>query len=144
MDSLTPEKRSWNMSRIRSKNTRPEQIVAAYLRENHIGYRRNRKDLPGKPDFVLSKYHAVIFVNGCFWHRHPGCKRATTPKSNEEYWNAKFQRTVDRDNKEYEALKKLGWRVFVIWECELGKDAEFKLRELEKEILMEEYLMLGE
>lgn len=126
------------MSRIRSNNTKPEQIVAAYLRENHIGYRRNCKDLPGKPDFVLSKYHAVIFVNGCFWHRHPGCKRATTPKSNEEYWNAKFQRTINRDNEEYEALKNLGWRVFVIWECELGKDAEYRLRELEKEIVMGE------
>lgn len=139
MDCLTTEKRSWNMSRIRSQKTKPEQIVAAYLRVNHIGYRRNWKDLPGKPDFVLSKYHAVIFVNGCFWHRHSGCKRATTPKTNEEYWIAKFQRNVERDAAEYEALKNLGWRVFVIWECQLGTDADFRLNALIKEILMDDY-----
>ena len=136
MDHLTPEKRSWNMSRIRSKKTKPEQIVADYLRQNHIGYRRYQTDLPGKPDFVLSKYRAVIFVNGCFWHRHQGCKRATTPKTNTEYWNAKFQRTVQRDNEEYEALRKLGWRVFIVWECQLGKESEFELRQLLLEILM--------
>ena len=138
MDHISPEHRSWNMSRIRSKKTRPEQLVASYLRENHIGYRRYSKDLPGKPDFVLSKYQAVIFVNGCFWHRHEGCKRGTTPKANAEYWLAKFQRNVERDEAAYQMLKENGWRVFVVWECELGKDAQYKLKELVREIVMDD------
>lgn len=138
MDHISPEHRSWNMSRIRSKKTRPEEIVATYLRANHIGYRRYSKSLPGKPDFVLSKYRAVIFVNGCFWHRHEGCKRATTPKMNAEYWLEKFQKTVERDRKEQEELQSAGWRVFIIWECELGQDAEYNLRELVKSIVMDD------
>ena len=139
MDHITPEHRSWNMSRIRSKKTKPEEIVAAYLREHHIGYRRYSKDLPGKPDFVLSKYRAVIFVNGCFWHRHEGCKRATFPKTNTEYWSAKFQRTVERDKVEQQELENAGWRVFTIWECELGKNAEYNLKELVKSIIMDDF-----
>ena len=123
------------MSHIRSEKTKPEQIVAAYLRKNHMGYRRYSKSLPGKPDFVLTKYHSVIFVNGCFWHRHAGCKRATTPKSNQEYWNAKFQRNIERDKKEYELLNALGWRVFIVWECQLGKDAESHLQKLVNDII---------
>ena len=134
MDHLTPDKRSWNMSRIRSVKTKPEEIVAKYLRENHMGYRRFRKDLPGKPDFVLSKYHAVIFVNGCFWHRHEGCNRATMPKSNTEYWETKFSRNVERDKENYATLQTNGWRVFIVWECELGKDAEDILDNIRKEI----------
>ena len=138
MDHLSPEHRRWNMSRIRSKKTKPEQIVASYLRENHIGYRRYSKDLPGKPDFVLSKYHAVIFVNGCFWHRHKGCKKAAVPKTNTEYWLAKFQKNVERDEAAYHMLKENGWRVFVVWECELRKDAPYKLKELVREILIDD------
>lgn len=138
MDTVSPTKRSWNMSRIRSKRTKPEQIVASYLRDCHLGYRRYSSNLPGKPDFVLTKYHAVIFVNGCFWHGHEGCKRATIPKTNTEWWIAKIQRTKARDEKECELLRSLGWRVFVIWECELGKNAEFRLKELIKDILMED------
>ena len=135
MDHLSPEKRSWNMSRIRSNKTKPEQLVASYLREHHMGYRRSVKDLPGKPDFVLTKYHAVIFVNGCFWHRHEGCKRATTPKTNTEYWNAKFQKNIERDKAAYQELQEKGWRVFVIWECELKKKvAEDRLSRLAEEI----------
>ena len=102
-----------------------------------MGYRRSVKDLPGKPDFVLTKYHAVIFVNGCFWHRHEGCKRATTPKTNTEYWNAKFQKNIERDKAAYQELQENGWRVFVIWECELGKESEINLKELVKRIVME-------
>jgi len=138
MDTITPEHRSWNMSRIRSKKTKPEQIVATYLREWHLGYRRYSSNLPGKPDFVLSKYHAVIFVNGCFWHGHDGCKRANIPKTNTEYWTNKITRNQERDQIEYQILRDLGWRVFVIWECELGKDAGYKLKELVKEILIED------
>lgn len=136
MDTVTPEHRSWMMSRVRSKKTKPEQLVASYLRESHLGYRRYRTSLPGKPDFVLSKYRAVIFVNGCFWHGHPGCKRATIPKTNTEWWIAKFQQNKLRDERNYTLLREMGWRVFVIWECELGNDAEYKLKELVKEILL--------
>ena len=126
------------MSRIRSKKTKPEQLVASYLREHHIGYRRSVKDLPGKPDFVLTKYHAVIFVNGCFWHRHEGCRRATTPKTNTAFWLSKFQATVERDRRQYAELRASGWRIFVIWECELEKDAEFNLKMLLREIQMDD------
>ena len=141
MDTVTPEKRSWNMRRIRSTKTKPEQIVASYLRACGLGYRRYKTDLPGKPDFVLSKYHAAIFVNGCFWHGHEGCKRATIPKTNTEWWVEKIRRTKKRDEIAYNDLLALDWRVFVIWECELGKDANFRLKELIKEILMgDEYL----
>ena len=141
MDTVTPEQRSWNMRRIRSTKTKPEQIVASYLRECGLGYKRYNTDLPGKPDFVLSKYHTVIFVNGCFWHGHEGCKRATIPKTNTEWWVEKIQRTKARDEKAYEDLQALNWRVFVIWECELGKDAKFRLKELVKDILTsDEYL----
>ena len=140
MDHISSEHRSWNMSRIRSEKTKPEQLVASYLRENHMGYRRYSKDLPGKPDFVLSKYHAVIFVNGCFWHRHEGCKKATMPKTNTEYWLAKFQKNVDRDMHDQKLLRELGWRVFVIWECEINKNAEFSLKELIKDIVMDDLL----
>jgi len=141
MDIVSPGKRSWIMSRIRAKKTKPEQIVASYLRSCGLGYRRYVANLPGRPDFVLSKYHAVIFVNGCFWHCHEGCKMGTIPKTNTEWWTAKFQRNKARDERDYGLLRDLGWRVFVIWECELGKDARFRLKEIVKEILMgEEYL----
>jgi DNA mismatch endonuclease (patch repair protein) len=126
MDHLTPEKRSWNMSHIKGKDTKPEMLVRSLLHQ--AGYRftvngpKNKK-LPGKPDIVLPKYKAVIFVHGCFWHRHPGCKGTTTPKTRTEWWLAKFDRNVSNDRKNQEALKEMGWNVIVIWECEL-KDAE--------------------
>jgi DNA mismatch endonuclease (patch repair protein) len=126
MDHLTPEKRSWNMSRIKGKDTKPELLVRSLLHQ--AGYRftvngpKNKK-LPGKPDIVLPKYKTVIFVHGCFWHRHPGCKGTTTPKTRTEWWLAKFDRNVSNDRKNQEALKEMGWNVIVIWECEL-KDAE--------------------
>jgi len=118
MDSLTPEKRSWNMSRIRSKNTKPEIIVRSLL--HHMGYRFriHRRDLPGTPDIVLPKYNAVIFVHGCFWHRHPGCPYAYTPKSRVEFWEKKFSDAVRRDKQALHELKELGWKVLVVWECE--------------------------
>ena len=118
MDSLTPEKRSWNMSRIRSKNTKPEMVVRSLL--HHMGYRFriHRRDLPGTPDIVLPKYNAVIFVHGCFWHRHPGCPYAYTPKSRVEFWEKKFSDAVRRDKQALHELKELGWKVLVVWECE--------------------------
>ena len=116
MDVHTPEQRSFNMSRIQGKNTHPEMIVRHWLWANGYRYRLHRKDLPGKPDIVLPKYHAVIFVHGCFWHRH-GCKATTIPANNTESWCKKFNENVARDIVHIEALQNSGWRVAVIWEC---------------------------
>ena len=122
VDKISKLHRSWVMSRVRGRNTKPERIVRSLL--HRLGYRftvngpKNRQ-LPGKPDIVLPKYRAVLFVHGCFWHRHPGCKSATTPKSNTDYWNAKFKRNVERDKANAIALRDAGWRVIVFWECEL-------------------------
>jgi len=118
-DHLTKKKRSWNMSRIKSKDTKPELIVRSLL--HHLGYRfrLHSKKLPGKPDIVLAKYKTVIFVHGCFWHRHKDCPRATTPKSNQEYWKAKFERNVQRFEEVSKQIQAMGWHVMVIWECEL-------------------------
>lgn len=118
-DHLTPDKRSWNMSRIRSKNTKPEKFVRSLLHSMGYRFRIHRKDLPGKPDIVLPKYKTVIFVHGCFWHQHPRCKRATMPKSNQDYWIPKIQRNIERDKENQRFLKEAGWKVVVIWECEV-------------------------
>jgi len=117
-DHLSKNKRSWNMSRIKSKDTKPEIRVRSILHAMGYRFRLHRNDLPGKPDIVLPKYRTVIFVNGCFWHRHRGCKRCTTPTSNQEYWDKKFQRNVAKDKKHKSKLRKKGWKVAVIWECE--------------------------
>jgi DNA mismatch endonuclease (patch repair protein) len=121
MDSLTPEERSALMSKIRGKNTNPERIVRAMLHRAGYRFSLHRKDLPGKPDIVLRKYKSVVFVHGCFWHRHKNCKIASMPKSNVAFWQAKFDRNVANDQKHRRALKKLGWNVIVVWECELKK-----------------------
>ena len=123
-DHLSPEKRSWNMSRIHGSNTSIEQKVRKYLYSKGFRYRKNVPTLPGKPDIVLSKYNAVIFVHGCFWHRHPGCKDTTTPKSRTEYWKEKFARNVANDKKHEEALHEMGWSVYTVWECEVNKHLE--------------------
>lgn len=119
-DHLTKAKRSWNMSRIRSKNTKPEQIVRSLL--HRMGYRfcLYRKDLPGKPDIVLPKYKTVVFVHGCFWHRHKGCKRCTTPSTNQQYWLNKFKRNQAKDKLTLQQLKYIGWKTIIIWECEVN------------------------
>lgn len=119
-DNHTKEVRSMNMSHIRSENTKPEEIVRKYLFSKGMRYRKNVKSLPGCPDIVLPKYKTVVFVNGCFWHKHD-CGRFVWPKSNQEYWKNKIQRNVERDAVSYAELTKLGWRVIVIWECELKK-----------------------
>ena len=120
-DHLSEEKRSWNMSHIRSKDTTPEVLVRKYLFSKGFRYRKNVTTLPGKPDIVLPKYHTIIFVHGCFWHCQPGCKRANIPKSKEEYQIPKLQRNVNNDEKHYKDLTALGWKIVVIWECELKK-----------------------
>lgn len=118
MDIISEEKRSWNMSRIRGKNTKPEIIVRSMLHKMGYRFRIHRKDLPGKPDIVLPKYNTVIFVHGCFWHRHKGCKYAYTPKTRVKFWEDKFAGTVKRDKQHLVQLKQNGWKVFIIWECE--------------------------
>ena len=118
-DTISKERRSWNMSRIRGKDTRPELIVRSTLHRMGYRFRLHRKDLPGKPDIILPKYRTVIFVHGCYWHRHKNCKLAYTPKSRTEFWRTKFQGTMERDKRNQLELKKLGWKVVVIWECEI-------------------------
>ena len=124
VDHLSKEKRSWNMSRILSKNTKPETIVRSTLHRMGFRFRIGVKELPGRPDIVLSKYNTIIFVHGCFWHRHKGCKRCTTPSSNPAYWFNKFQKNVQRDKLVVKELQEIGWRVIIIWECEVKGDIE--------------------
>lgn len=126
MDHLTPEKRSWNMSLVKSKDTAPEIRVRSVLHRAGYRFRLHVKTLPGNPDIVLPKYKTVIFVHGCFWHRHKGCPRTTTPSTNQEYWIKKFNDNTVRDIKNEMALKSLGWRVVVVWECELNEDVKLQ------------------
>lgn len=120
-DVHTPEQRSYNMSRIHGKNTKPEELVRKYLFSQGFRYRKNDVRLPGKPDIVLPKYKTVIFVNGCFWHAHEGCKYFVWPKNNADFWKKKIESNVARDNRNYQQLVQQGWKVIVVWECELQK-----------------------
>ncbi len=119
MDNRSKEARSKNMSRIPSKNTKPEESVRKYLFSQGFRYRKNVSSLPGKPDIVLPKYKTVVFVNGCFWHGHKGCKWFVPPKTNTEFWSAKFQYNIERDKKNYTKLEEMGWKVLIVWECEI-------------------------
>ena len=119
MDVHNKETRSYNMSRIKGKKTKPEEIVAKYLFAQGFRYRRNVKSLPGTPDIVLKKYKTVIFVNGCFWHMHEGCKYFVRPESNVDFWEKKLLANKKRDQEKIKQLEMLGWRVIVVWECEL-------------------------
>ena len=127
-DTISPEKRSWVMSRVTSKNTSPEKRVRSMLHKMGYRFRLHYGKLPGKPDIVLPKHSLAIFVHGCFWHRHPGCPANRTPKSNVDFWTAKFERNVERDKKNQAELKALGWRVEVIWECETKNDETLRRR----------------
>ena len=118
-DRLSKERRSWNMSRIRGKDTAIEVRVRKYLFAKGFRYRKNVTELPGKPDIVLSKYRTVIFIHGCYWHRHPGCKNCTTPGTNRDFWLKKFDANVRNDQKHEKQLKDAGWRVITLWECEI-------------------------
>ena len=122
-DVHTPEQRSFNMSRIRGKNTKPEELVRKYLFAQGFRYRKNDARFPGKPDIVLPKYKTVIFVNGCFWHGHEGCKYFVWPKSNEQFWRNKIEGNISRDQRNAMLLRDSGWEVIVIWECQLKKDS---------------------
>ncbi|HZL09469.1 MAG TPA: DNA mismatch endonuclease Vsr [Prolixibacteraceae bacterium] len=118
-DVHSTEIRSYNMSRIKGKNTKPEMLVRKFLFANGFRYRLNLKNLPGKPDIVLPKYKTLIFINGCFWHGHEGCRYFVIPKTRTEWWLKKITDTQIRDRKSELELKKLAWKVIVIWECEL-------------------------
>ena len=118
-DTVTPEHRSAIMSRIRSKDMKPEMAVRRLTHAMGYRYRLHRRDLPGKPDLVFPSRRKVVFVHGCFWHRHPGCRRATLPKSNRDFWLAKFQRNAERDAEQQRQLAEQGWAVLIVWECEV-------------------------
>jgi DNA mismatch endonuclease (patch repair protein) len=120
MDRLDKARRSWNMSRIKGRNTAPEVQVRSILHRAGFRFRLHRKSLPGKPDIVLPKRDAVIFVHGCFWHRHQACRNCTTPKTNADFWQTKFDGNVARDQQNAKTLRKMGWKVVVVWECELA------------------------
>lgn len=118
-DVHTPQQRSFNMSQIHSKNTKPEEMVRKYLFSKGFRFRKNVSNLPGKPDIVLPKYKTVIFVNGCFWHKHEGCRYFVWPKNNAEFWKNKIEGNVSRDMRNYTLLENQGWHIIIVWECEL-------------------------
>lgn len=120
-DVHSKETRSYNMSRIKSKDTKPEMLVRKFLHAQGFRYRLHVKDLPGKPDIVLPKYKTVIFIHGCFWHGHEHCKYYVIPKTRTEWWVNKINRNIENDVKAIAALKKEGWKVITLWECELKK-----------------------
>lgn len=118
-DKLTPEQRRRCMSSIRSTNTKPEIIVRKFLFKEGFRYRLHTKKLPGSPDIVLAKYKTVIFINGCFWHGHKGCKKAELPLTRTDWWQKKINTNIKRDQNNYMQLKALGWHIIIIWECQL-------------------------
>jgi DNA mismatch endonuclease, patch repair protein len=128
MDRISKERRSWNMSRIRGADTKPERIVRSLLHQSGYRFRLHRKDLPGRPDIVLPRYQAAILVHGCFWHRHKGCRFAYTAKSRQDFWKQKFTENVERDRRNLRALRKLGWRCLTVWECETRNPERLRAR----------------
>lgn len=121
MDVHDKKTRSFNMSRIKGKNTKPEELVRKYLFSQGFRYRKNVRPLPGSPDIVLPKYKTAIFVNGCFWHGHVGCKYFVWPENNAEFWRKKITANIERDSRNIKLLEQTGLRVLIVWECELKK-----------------------
>jgi len=138
-DHLTKKHRSWNMRRIHSKHTKPELIIRSLLHRSGFRFRLNYSKLPGSPDIVLPKYKTAIFVHGCFWHRHPNCSKATTPKTNIEYWQKKFYKNVSRDIEIRKKIQELGWNIIVVWECEIINDPISVLNDIIKELADDSY-----
>lgn len=135
MDVHDKKTRSYNMSKIKGKNTKPEEVVRHYLFSRGFRYRKNDKRLPGKPDIVLPKYKTVIFINGCFWHKHD-CSYFVWPTTNAEFWKEKINGNVERDKKVYQDLETSGWHVLIVWECELKKKSfQSTMNSLERSIL---------
>lgn len=137
MDIVSPETRSRMMSGIRGRNTRPELILRSALHARGFRFRLHVSDLPGKPDLVFPKHRAVIQVHGCFWHRH-GCTKTTTPSTNVDFWQEKFRRNVERDQKTEAGLDQLGWRFGLIWECALGRQIETIVADRVEEFLLDQ------
>lgn len=131
-DVHEPEVRSYNMSRIRSKNTKPEIIVRQLLHKSGLRFRLHVKDLPGKPDIVLPKYKTIIFINGCFWHGHEDCKYYIIPKTRTKFWEDKIKYNISRDNNNEMVLRNKGWKVAIIWQCQLKADQQETISELIK------------
>ena len=129
-DRITPEKRSWNMSRIKGKDTGIEIAVRKELFRRGYRFRKNDYRYPGRPDIVLPKYNTAVFINGCFWHRHENCKLATTPKTRQD----KFEKNIENDKKHVRELQTMGWNVITIWECEIKKNLEEAVDKIEKYI----------
>ena len=121
-DAYSKETRSYIMSQIGSKDTKPELLVRKYLFSRGLRFRKNDRRYPGTPDIVLPKYRTIVFVHGCFWHLHPGCKYAALPSSNVDYWGNKLLGNCDRDKRNQKKLTEMGWKVIVVWECQLKKD----------------------
>ena len=119
-DTLTKKQRSETMSKVRSRDTKPELILRCGLHRLGFRYRLNNNHLPGRPDLVFPKLHAIVLVHGCYWHRHRGCKDASMPKTNVDFWKGKFAENVKRDRQKKKELEKCGWRVIVVWECQLS------------------------
>ena len=128
------EQRSRNMSAIKSKNTKPEIKVRKVLHSMGYRFRLHSKDLPGSPDIVLPKYKTVIFVHGCFWHRHENCRYASTPKTRQEFWNKKFNENINRDKINQENLSSKGWKIIIIWECEI-RNKKINLEQIFKKVI---------
>lgn len=133
-DTISPEHRSWNMSRIKDKDTKPEVKVRSWLFRQGFRFRKNDRRYPGRPDVVLPKYHTVIFVNGCFWHHHEGCQFAYIPKSRTDFWLKKFKANQVNDKLQRDTLEQMGWHVIVVWECELKKDFEGVMKRIESSL----------
>ena len=134
-DKITKKQRSENMRKIKSKDTSIEVKVRKYLYHHGFRYRKNVKELPGKPDIVLDKYKVVIFVNGCFFHHHNNCKLAYIPKSNIDFWIKKFNRNIENDIKHINQLEQMDYKVITVWECEIKDCFEYRMEELVKEII---------
>ena len=134
-DRLSPTHRSWNMSRIKGKDTAPELRLRSLLHRAGFRFRLHDRSLPGKPDLVLPKYGATIFAHGCFWHRHHGCAGATTPSTRQDFWLEKLEGNVGRDERNRLALEAAGWAVIVVWECELKSDTAAVLKRISEQPL---------
>ncbi len=136
-DIFSPAQRSIAMSKVGSRDTKPEWILRSGLHRLGFRYRLGNRHLAGKPDLLFPKYRAVVFVHGCYWHRHPGCKDATTPKSNTDFWIRKFAENIERDRRTEEKLAAEGWRVMVVWECELLKETLQAVRRVSRWLTQE-------
>jgi len=137
MDNITPEKRHFVMSQVKSTDTRPEEEIRSALHKLGFRFRKNDKRYPGKPDIVFPKYFAVIFVNGCFWHGHKNCKKLRIPKTNTEYWTSKIEKNKERDLQEYKKLQSEGWRIGIVWECSItGKKRSLKIHNVAESIAL--------